>query len=499
MTDNVKVQRGSKLSPERHDTRDSPGHVSKDDDDASHTSPTPPETDLDGQSLKGEDSDEYGEWESDGANEQEDLVANELGEALERDPLGESKPIRRTNVIDPKPELGEVTSVLEVHQELFPYLSRQNLLRFLAEHDALLRPTPSTNPDEQSLDPVPDMESTRAAIINESSLPPEWDRGTARAIQDMLVRSKIAVPPDVKRLRGDPSDFSPERYKAHGPQVQVPKTWSRYEDELFRLFPGGREGWFKEVTKIQYEALAEVNSANTDNNEPANDHRRQARTTAKQVSTSRKRSTSSEGDGTPPDPSAVKPCKTDRNIKHRTAGGPTSPSVGQDSSTKPEHGGDTAQNPKMGATTETKRNELLPTPQHGTGCGPRKNASNHTQYDEDYARSVATDGIPEGKPEVAVPEEERDLTSAEYNAAVEHGWNPAEYKKLVRSKDTWHFGLNSKQAVAAAIKCRPRIEQEVYRNYGLTLYHFNIAVNNGWDPFEYREKLDRETNRMQNG
>ena len=437
--DDAETNAVSHPAPEKNDTKDGPDDVGKDGESADQTSPN---IDQDCGSFDGEEE----PWEYDD-NEEVDPFAEELllGEAFERDPLGESKPIQHTNVLDPNPDLDQITSILEVHQELFPYLSRRNLLRFLAEHNALLCPTTSADPGDSSPGLDPRTESTRNAIIKKIELPSEWDRGTARAIQDMLVRNDIEVPAEVKRLRGNldgPDGFAVERYRAHSPQIQMPKKWIRYERELFALYPGGRDGWFEEVTKIQYAALAEIESDDTDNNETAANQQQHTQATAEPASPLRKRKASSL------EQSAVESHRADRNTKHHISNNP--PSL-------PGHGTSTTQDSKTGATTS----------QQG---------------------SVTT----------SETQQSHGLTPAQQKAIVEHGWDPSEYEQLLQEDNMWHLALNNNQEIAAAMNDRPLLEQEIYQKYGLTFFQFNTAVQNTWDPFEYSQKLDEMNHRMGN-
>ena len=76
------------------------------------------------------------------------------------------------------------------------------------------------------------------------------------------------------------------------------------------------------------------------------------------------------------------------------------------------------------------------------------------------------------------------LTAREHYACTKKKWDPTEYSKLIKSKDQMPSDLSDEDATAI-LQDRSHIEQEIYRNYRLTITEFNYAVNHDWDPLEY--------------
>ena len=154
-----------------------------------------------------------------------------------------------------------IHGTLFVHPELIPRESRPQLLRFLAEHNALLAPTAHGQPNESA----PSQQPRRLLEVHDQimhRLPPvrEWDRQMIRAIIEMLHSAKVNPPPELVRARNNLKDRRIAKYHAHGPQILNKKKWDEYERRLFKLF-GGRRKWKKRVTRLQEEAFARARAS----------------------------------------------------------------------------------------------------------------------------------------------------------------------------------------------------------------------------------------------
>ena len=309
MADDGKLPSSCNLGLKEKDTssdQDATGHNMS---NISHTAGTNVDTNPaneGGSKGEGENENEPTASQKDDSTDKEGMLyVNECGEVLEEHPEGiyerevngSSKYfniVQRAKIIEPNLERKEIASIVEVQPELFPYTSRRTLLRFLAEHNALLGPAATA-----------DSNATRAVIVDEIGLPSDWDPSSARAIQIMLADSKIDALPKLNEIRGDLKDLKPVKYKAHGPQILGGLKWRQYQRELFKRFPGGREAWLERVTKRQYEAL-DIASAATNCERARNRAQRAANrrgaaklSTSEQTHTSGKRSAPDQPDDMP--------------------------------------------------------------------------------------------------------------------------------------------------------------------------------------------------------
>ena len=580
-------------SPERlmeANTNNNEDGVSSNINEVTRTAVSNPDaSSIDGEAYKDEEKeqeDPVSPQKRSHSNKKAGQYTSKLGELLEPDPLGEYvrkangnevtyKPIQRAKIVEANLQRKEITSTVEVLPELFPHASRRNLLRLLAEYDALLRPTPSTESGNKSVCADTPMQGARAAIIDNIQLPPIWDPSSARAIQEMLVDNQIdtseGLSEELNKIRGELKGRKPAKYRAHGPQMLEGEKWQEYQQELFKRFPGGRERWLRRITKTQYKALAIAKGAT--NRERAGNRQENVlqwmaskRAKGGQThATSNKRSTPDEGNNAPlAKPIAKQPRSNGRNrspsldrkgrfedqfdyTQNGTAAPvPTGPTTGAtvvlgttldqnlsaqsrapDASTTKTYQRNTPRQSKVDAdristTASTAATSLKKPPLQVAEklAASKQNEHQSPSFESPGSHHAAFPGSPPSPKRSAIPEhaitatttattetvlagresieqeirDEYDLTVAEFDAVTNNDWSPHEYSELLKSKNKMPPNLTNKEEVAAILQHRPPIEQEIYRTYGLTIIQYNTAINKGWNPHDYRESLDRQSN-----
>ena len=391
------------------------------------------------------------------------------------------------------PDLAEdrIHGTLFVRPELIPRESRPQLLRFLAEHNALLAPTAHGQPDESA----PSQQSRRLLevhdqIIHRLPLVSEWDRQMIRAIIEMLHSAKVNPPPELIHARNNLKDRRIAKYRAHGPQILDKKKWDEYERRLFKLF-GGRRKWKKRVTRLQEEAFARARAS-------FNQKKREIRKRAALRNTDKKRA-----------PLAV----TAAVMPQRK------PSASHDAGgldIKPE-ARTFSRNPAdstIDSTNDSTSNNLdIPGPTKACTSTVHDTAQKHEhpmEYQKNIRASPTDVTIDHSVLSKVCHEEEADMMTqksktkttkmaiakAKTSKAAEQETpacaNTTEIGKTRMEQQIWNkYGLTFTQYNQAVIDGKTPMEQQIWNKYRLTFTQYNQAVIDGFTPAQYRQMLDQ--------